>query len=104
MWEDDRVVRQPFYHDALRAGRVPLFPRHVLFVLNIPIGIVGESTNNFINRNRATSGFEIYFALSTFGAAGLNQNTVSIQHKTQLTPTVCILAFLRPRTPCFADV
>ena len=34
-----------------------------------------------INKNGATSGFEMCFAASNFGAGGPNQNTSRIQHK-----------------------
>ena len=36
---------------------------------------------SIINQNGATSGFEMYFAPSTFGAGGPNRNTSRIQHK-----------------------
>ena len=42
LWQDD-VARHPFYREALEAGRMPMFARHVLFVLNVPIGIIGRA-------------------------------------------------------------
>ena len=40
----------------------------------------GKSTPHIINKNGATSGFEMCFAPSTVGAGGPNQNTSRIQH------------------------
>ena len=44
------------------------------------------SQSQIINQNGATSGFEMYFAPSTFGAGGPNQNTSRIQHKGAFKP------------------
>ena len=46
----------------------------------------GPSITHCINQNAATAGYEMYFAPSTFGAGGPNQNTSRIKHKDCLNP------------------
>ena len=53
----------------------------------------GQSITHCINQTGATSGFEMYFAPSTFGVGRPNQNTSRIQHKRSLNHILFMITF-----------
>ena len=63
--------------------------------------MLGPANNKLSIKMAQTSGFEMYFAPSTFGAGGPNQNTSRIQHIKEFNPHLIYdTAFLGSGTRC----